>query len=102
MCACHNLCGNLFALFWFVAAVVSQTRGGRGSGGVGESNSNNFVVYFGSKHTHRKFCQFAAKPLEFMADTDFGQGAKKVSPQPQEASSSGGREGKGALNATLN
>lgn len=53
-------------------------------------------------NTHRKFCQFAAKPLEFMADTDFGQGTKKVSPQPQEASSSGGRGGKGALNATLN
>lgn len=51
---------------------------------VGESNSNNFVVYFCS--THRKFCQFAVKPLEFMADTDFGQGPKKVSPKPQERS----------------
>lgn len=56
---------------------------------VGESNSNNFVVYFCS--THRKFSQFAVKPLEFMADTDFGQGPKKVSPMPQERSRGGGR-----------
>lgn len=32
LCACHNLCGNLFALFWFVAAVVSQHDEGEGEG----------------------------------------------------------------------
>lgn len=96
MCACHNLCGNLFALFWFVAAVV---EGGGVSGGVGESNSNNFVVYFGSSHT-QKVLPVCCKTIRIHGRHRFWARNEKGFATARGGTK--GRGGKGALNATLN